>query len=483
MRIISILLLFTSSLFAQTTIPANRVNAGPTSGSPAPAKYRLLVPGDLPLSSNIEWSGDHTFTGVFHVDGVTPVVITGSQVDFNAGGSFNVYTGDEFLRLSIDNNGGWTINGTTGTSGQVITSGGSGATPTWSTLFTPAALSRTNDTNVTLTLGGTPGTALLQATSLTLGWTGTLAYSRFVDGAGLSVVGRASNTSGAQADIAAGSDYNILRRSGTSIGFGSIDLSQSGAVGSSILPIANGGTGAATFPGWLAASGVTLTGTNIITMGSHPVTFTGNKTTFTGTSTTAGLNVGVLSANPSGLATADVWYVDTGTTTTSSPRIRQRDGSTYHINSTTNTGNGNQLAFFLNGGGPGTLTSSANGTFNGTTFTLTANMSVNGTWVVTGVISPTQITSNQNDYNPSGLSSAYTLRLSTDASRNITSIAGGASGRRLLIFNIGSQNIVLTADDGSTGTAANRFVTEYTILPGKYTEIIYDGTTQRWRNL
>lgn len=43
---------------------------------------------------------------------------------------------------------------------------------------TPAALTRTNDTNVTLTLGGTPATALLQATSLTVGWSGTLAAAR-----------------------------------------------------------------------------------------------------------------------------------------------------------------------------------------------------------------------------------------------------------------------------------------------------------------
>lgn len=44
--------------------------------------------------------------------------------------------------------------------------------------ITPSALTRTNDTNVTMTLGGTPATALLQATSLTLGWSGQLALSR-----------------------------------------------------------------------------------------------------------------------------------------------------------------------------------------------------------------------------------------------------------------------------------------------------------------
>lgn len=49
-----------------------------------------------------------------------------------------------------------------------------------------AALTKTDDTNVTLTLGGTPATALLKASSLTLGWTGTLAASRGGFGADVS---------------------------------------------------------------------------------------------------------------------------------------------------------------------------------------------------------------------------------------------------------------------------------------------------------
>lgn len=52
--------------------------------------------------------------------------------------------------------------------------------------ITPAALTKADDTNVTLTLGGTPSTALLQATSITAGWTGTLAASR--GGLGMSTV-------------------------------------------------------------------------------------------------------------------------------------------------------------------------------------------------------------------------------------------------------------------------------------------------------
>lgn len=47
----------------------------------------------------------------------------------------------------------------------------------------PAALTKVDDTNITLTLGGTPSTALLQNVSLTLGWTGTLADGRIASAA------------------------------------------------------------------------------------------------------------------------------------------------------------------------------------------------------------------------------------------------------------------------------------------------------------
>jgi hypothetical protein len=53
---------------------------------------------------------------------------------------------------------------------------------TWSTIsgseITGAALTKGDDTNVTLTLGGTPSTALIRAASITAGWTGQLAISR-----------------------------------------------------------------------------------------------------------------------------------------------------------------------------------------------------------------------------------------------------------------------------------------------------------------
>lgn len=66
-----------------------------------------------------------------------------------------------------------------GASGRFLSS--TGSAPQWSA---PAALTETDDTNVTMTLGGSPSTALLSAVSMTLGWTGQLATTR--GGTGLS---------------------------------------------------------------------------------------------------------------------------------------------------------------------------------------------------------------------------------------------------------------------------------------------------------
>lgn len=105
------------------------------------------------------------------------------------------------------------------------------------------------DTNAqrVLTNGGASNNPSWAQVSLTQGVSGLLPYANLSNGAGLSVVGRSANTSGVQADITAGTNGNILRRNGTSLDFGSINLAAAGAVGSSILPVANGGTNNAFF--------------------------------------------------------------------------------------------------------------------------------------------------------------------------------------------------------------------------------------------
>lgn len=98
------------------------------------------------------------------------------------------------------------------------------------------------------------------------------------------------------------------------------------------------------------------------------------------------------------------------------------------------------------------------------------------------VVSPTQITANQNDYNPSGASSANALRLSTDASRDITGFAFPAAYKTVLVHNVGSFNIVLK-DESASSTAANRFALngDATISADQSVLLWYDATSSRWR--
>jgi hypothetical protein len=101
---------------------------------------------------------------------------------------------------------------------------------------------------------------------------------------------------------------------------------------------------------------------------------------------------------------------------------------------------------------------------------------------VTGDISPPAITSNQNNYAPASLDSATVLRLSSDASRNITGLTGGADGRVLKLMNVGSNPLVLKNQDAAS-SAANRFAigSDITLAADQAVGLIYDSTSQRWR--
>ncbi len=68
--------------------------------------------------------------------------------------------------------------------GRLTAAGNVTITPAASSITGGAAITKTDDTNVTLTLGGTPTSAVLTATSFTLGWTGTLSVARGGTGVG-----------------------------------------------------------------------------------------------------------------------------------------------------------------------------------------------------------------------------------------------------------------------------------------------------------
>ncbi len=72
------------------------------------------------------------------------------------------------------------------------------------------------------------------------GITGRLPFAKLAQGSALSVLGVAGNATSDNASIVAASDAQVLRRSGTSVGFGAINLASTNAV-SGILAEANGG--------------------------------------------------------------------------------------------------------------------------------------------------------------------------------------------------------------------------------------------------
>jgi hypothetical protein len=100
-------------------------------------------------------------------------------------------------------------------------------------------------TALPITSGGT-GSTSTTFVDLTTNVTGDLPFSNLTQGSALSVLGVTGNATADVASIAAGTDNQVLRRSGTDLAFGAVNLASSDAI-TGALPVANGGTGNAFF--------------------------------------------------------------------------------------------------------------------------------------------------------------------------------------------------------------------------------------------
>ena len=250
-----------------------------------------------------------------------------------------------------------------GTSGQAITTNGTGQLG-WTTVgaaYTPSALTKVDDTNVTLTLGGTPTTALLQAVSLTLGWTGQLAVSR--GGTGINSVG-ASGTL-AQSN---GTTYSFTTATFADTYSASSLLYSNGANTVQGLATANSAalvTGATGVPSWTASMTngqvligstgsapvpATLTGAGGITIsnaaGSITISGSGGGfswTEVTGTTQSMAVNNGYIASNASQVVLTLPATAAIGDTIkvqgkgTGGWQVAQNNGQIIHFNSSTST--------------------------------------------------------------------------------------------------------------------------------------------------
>jgi len=142
--------------------------------------------------------------------------------------------------------------------------------------------------------------------------TGDLPFANLAQGSALSVLGVTGNATADVASIAAGTDHQVLRRSGTSLAFGAISLTQSAAV-TGILPIANGGTGDSSYTNGQLLIGnttgntltkATLTGTGsqiTVTNGAGSITLSTPQNIATGSSVQFGsFGVGTAASGTTG---------------------------------------------------------------------------------------------------------------------------------------------------------------------------------------
>jgi hypothetical protein len=161
---------------------------------------------------------------------------------------------------------------------QVLKVNAGATAPEW---VTGAALSKVDDTNVTLTLGGAPSTALLAAASLTLGWTGQLSVAR--------------GGTGASAFTANGVVYGNTASA--------LQVTAAGTTGQMLV----GNTGAA--PSWSAATSVAVTSLSFGTTGLTPSTATQGAITVAGTLITTNGGTGL-----SSYTAGDILYASGATT-------------------------------------------------------------------------------------------------------------------------------------------------------------------------
>lgn len=126
----------------------------------------------------------------------------------------------------------------------------------------------------------------------------------------------------------------------------------------------------------------------------------------------------------------------------------------------------------------------------GTEVTVASPARFTSSFSLDSVISPSALTADQNNYSPTGWSTANVARLSTDGTaattRDITGAAAGEDGEIKYLINLGPGDIRLQHEHASS-SGANRFrfasLTTFTLDPEDMVGIWYDPTSVRWRVL
>jgi hypothetical protein len=170
-----------------------------------------------------------------------------------------------------------------------VTSGGTGlSTATQGDIIyasasnTYVALPKNTTATRYLANTGTSNNPAWAQIDLTNGVTGDLPLANLAQGTALSVLGVTGNATADNASIVAASDHQVLRRSGTSVAFGAVSLNQTNAV-TGTLPVANGGTGAASLTANNVLLGNGTSALQAVAPGTSGNVLTSNGTTWVST--------------------------------------------------------------------------------------------------------------------------------------------------------------------------------------------------------
>ncbi len=401
---------------------------------------------------------------------ITPSNFSGTLPVGNGGTGNTTFTPYSVICAGTTSTGAFQNVSGLGSSSQVLTSNGAGLLPTWqnATTVTPAALTKADDTNITLTLGGTPATALLQATSITAGWTGTLSGTRggtgVNNGASTITLGGSLTTSGAFASTftmtgptsvtfptsgtlstttgtvtsVSGTTNRITSTGGTTP---VIDISASYVGQSSITTLGTIGTGVwngSIISGTYGGTGVN-NGASTITLGGSLTTSGAFASTFTMTGAT------------------NVTFPTSGTLSTTTGTVTSVSGTTNRI---TSTGGDTPVidisASYVGQASITTLGTITSGTWNGTTIAVAnggTGITSFGTGVATwlGTPSSANLAAAVTDETGSG---ALVFGTSPTLTTPTLGVASATSINKVAI-TAPASSATLTIADGKTLTVSN----------------------------
>jgi hypothetical protein len=438
-------------------------------------------------STTAAWNNLHLDTGA------TINVENGNAVITHSSGIFTVSTGDWRITTAGTNSasavtvgGTQTLTAKTLTS-PTITTSPTAAGATWTDLGTVTTADINGGTLDGVTIGGASaaaitGTTITVNTSLlpdandgaVLGATGTRFSDLFLADGGVVDFG----ASGSRATIthtAASDSITIAADPDNATASSQIIFSIDGSNelildGTSLTPGSDGGNSLGTTAlGWqnlFANTGFVLNIENSNWVATH-------------TSGILTVGTGDLRVTTAGTNTASVVTVGGTQTLTAKTLTSPVIGTSPTAAGATWTDLGTVTTADINGG---TLDGTVIGGASAAAATATA-LTATQNFFLTGDISPTALSGDVDNYDPTGNSTASVIRIDGGAAnRNITGLVGGSDGKIKVILNIGATNNLVLKND-TTSTAGNRFLfgADITLTPDQGGTLWYDSTDSRWK--